>query len=243
MAIAKNMRCGWHSQSVRHSNARKYGRAGGCYAGTRFDTMRKELHLKPVEQLKYNKNELSMGVKVEMEHTTDKALAKVIAQQHLAENPSYYSDLKRAEKLLNRKYGTTIPPPPLNSANVLPVQVSTIVPSTEKDQKISNQEYNKRIIETKKQFDEAFGGDTSIKETGSYLMDNQLIEEKGTIIESSTTTDEYLKNINKIADYIEQKGKDWKQDTMLLKVEGTTFITPKKEYIPSEKENEMIEVR
>jgi hypothetical protein len=35
-----------------------------------------------------------MGVKVEMEHTDDKAKAKIIALQHLAEDPKYYTKLK-----------------------------------------------------------------------------------------------------------------------------------------------------
>jgi hypothetical protein len=41
-----------------------------------------------------NPSELAMGIKVEMEHTDDMAVAKKIAMDHLAENPNYYSDLK-----------------------------------------------------------------------------------------------------------------------------------------------------
>jgi hypothetical protein len=43
------------------------------------------------------KKELSMGIKVEMEHTKDKTKAKEIAMDHLWENPSYYSKLKKIE--------------------------------------------------------------------------------------------------------------------------------------------------
>jgi hypothetical protein len=39
-------------------------------------------------------SELAMGIKVEMEHTEDMAVAKKIAMDHLAENPKYYSELK-----------------------------------------------------------------------------------------------------------------------------------------------------
>jgi hypothetical protein len=42
--------------------------------------------------------ELMMGIKVEMEHTQDKELAKQIALDHLAELPDYYSRLKKMEK-------------------------------------------------------------------------------------------------------------------------------------------------
>jgi hypothetical protein len=43
------------------------------------------------------KKELSMGIKVEMEHTKDKTKAKEIAMDHLWENPTYYSKLKKIE--------------------------------------------------------------------------------------------------------------------------------------------------
>jgi hypothetical protein len=43
------------------------------------------------------KKELEMGIKIEMEHTDDKDKAKEIAMDHLWENPSYYSKLKKIE--------------------------------------------------------------------------------------------------------------------------------------------------
>lgn len=42
-------------------------------------------------------DQLKMGIKVEMEHTTDKEDAKNIALQHLAERPDYYTKLKKVE--------------------------------------------------------------------------------------------------------------------------------------------------
>lgn len=41
-----------------------------------------------------NPVELSMGIKVEMEHTKDPKVAEKIALDHLKENPCYYSELK-----------------------------------------------------------------------------------------------------------------------------------------------------
>jgi len=41
--------------------------------------------------------ELSMGIKVEQEHTSDKDKAKQIALDHLTEDPKYYSKLKKME--------------------------------------------------------------------------------------------------------------------------------------------------
>lgn len=41
--------------------------------------------------------ELEMGIKVELEHTPDEKVAREIAMDHLAENPSYYTKLKKAK--------------------------------------------------------------------------------------------------------------------------------------------------
>jgi len=56
---------------------------------------------------KYDANQLEMGIKHEMEHTDDKAVAKEIAKDHLEENAKYYTDLKKIEKAKYiRKIGT-----------------------------------------------------------------------------------------------------------------------------------------
>ena len=49
-----------------------------------------------VDVEKLNK-EFLKGVKVEMEHTKDKSLASEIAMDHLAEDPNYYTKLKKVE--------------------------------------------------------------------------------------------------------------------------------------------------
>ena len=58
--------------------------------------------------------ELAAGIKEEMEHSDDRALAKKTALDHLAEDPKYYSKLKRAMKkepeLLVYTKGVSKPP-------------------------------------------------------------------------------------------------------------------------------------
>jgi len=50
-------------------------------------------------------NQLNMGIKTEMEHTSNKQMAKEIAMDHLSEDPSYYSKLKKMEnKEINEKW-------------------------------------------------------------------------------------------------------------------------------------------
>lgn len=43
-----------------------------------------------------DQHELKIGIKHEMEHTKDASIAKEIALDHLAENPKYYTELKKA---------------------------------------------------------------------------------------------------------------------------------------------------
>lgn len=58
---------------------------------------------KPVKSDKfYNKKQLERGIKVEMEHTTKRSIAKKIAKHHLDEHPAYYIELAKMEKHLKR---------------------------------------------------------------------------------------------------------------------------------------------
>ena len=45
-----------------------------------------------------NKDQLRMGVKVEMEHTNDRKKSREIALDHLTEDPKYYTKLKQMEE-------------------------------------------------------------------------------------------------------------------------------------------------
>lgn len=44
-------------------------------------------------------DQLEMGLKIEMEHTTDKAIAHEIAMDHLMEDPHYYTNLSKIEEV------------------------------------------------------------------------------------------------------------------------------------------------
>ncbi len=52
-------------------------------------------HKMPLQSIK---KKLDQGIKVEMEHTTDKNIAREIAMDHIYEDPNYYSKLKTIEK-------------------------------------------------------------------------------------------------------------------------------------------------
>jgi len=139
--------------------------------------------------------------------------------------------LKRLEKRL-----PTIPALPLGEANDLPVQVSIIVPSTtENNRHLTEEEFQNRVDDEKKWMDTQFGGDTTIKDVGSYMMDGELIQEPGAIVEASMSRGKYNKLKNAIAAHAMKKREEWSQDTILLRVENRAFIVPKKDYIDNDK--------
>ena len=49
-----------------------------------------------VPDWKFNPRELALGIKTELEHTNDRALAKKIAKDHLTEFGDYYTRLLKA---------------------------------------------------------------------------------------------------------------------------------------------------
>lgn len=52
-------------------------------------------YVKPAKESEVDPFELKKGISVEMEHTQDSAKAKIIALQHLAEDPRYYTKLSK----------------------------------------------------------------------------------------------------------------------------------------------------
>ena len=66
---------------------------GGLAKGMSLADIAKH-HKMPVKSLK---TKLEQGIKTEMEHTTDKDVAREIAMDHIYEDPNYYSKLKKIE--------------------------------------------------------------------------------------------------------------------------------------------------
>ena len=53
----------------------------------------------------HNQIQLDMGIKVELEHTKNRKIAKQIALDHLCEFPKYYTELAKMEKRLKSRKG------------------------------------------------------------------------------------------------------------------------------------------
>lgn len=67
---------------------------GGLSDGMSLTDIAKK-HNVSIEVIKKN---LKQGIKVEMEHTSSKSIAKEIAMDHIAEKPDYYDRLKKVEE-------------------------------------------------------------------------------------------------------------------------------------------------
>lgn len=52
---------------------------------------------------KYNTKQLKQGIKVELEHTDKREIAKIIAKHHLDEIPDYYTRLIEMEEEAERE--------------------------------------------------------------------------------------------------------------------------------------------
>jgi hypothetical protein len=52
--------------------------------------------------LKHSKSQLAIGIRIEMEHTKSRKIARKIATDHLNENPRYYTYLVKMEKRMNK---------------------------------------------------------------------------------------------------------------------------------------------
>lgn len=57
---------------------------------------------KDKNESQFNSESLQKGMKVEVEHTKDKSLAKRISMDHLTEDPKYYDKLDKIEKAASR---------------------------------------------------------------------------------------------------------------------------------------------
>lgn len=57
----------------------------------------KQFFKKVNTDIDYDPEQVKMGIEVEKEHTNDPKIAETIAKQHLEEDPTYYTKLKKME--------------------------------------------------------------------------------------------------------------------------------------------------
>ena len=106
----------------------------------------------------------------------------------------------------------------------LQILAGVVVPSTEYNEKISSEEFNKRVKRARTYFAQ-FGGYTSVKAVGGWIEKTEgLITEDSMIVESYLTKEQWIRNKNKIRAWIREKNKSWKQHAMAMLLEDDMFI-------------------
>lgn len=107
---------------------------------------------------------------------------------------------------------------------LLPVEQVVYVPSTNIQQKqISPQEMLRRIVEVKRFLSLKYGGFTSVKGEGGYVMHNgkdKMVQEGVVKVTSFATRQKYRQYKPKLISQIRVWGKKWGQESMGLETEG-----------------------
>ena len=129
-------------------------------------------------------------------------------------------------------------------ANRLPIQFSITVPSTKIDKKITPSAFQKRINSEKRFMDKTFGGDTTVRAVGSFVLTKRkkdiLIKEKTAIVESSTTRKVFNSKRKILIKHLKDRKKQWKQNSLFFKLEGESFIFPRQSFIPHDRSKRKI---
>ncbi|MDZ4227879.1 MAG: hypothetical protein U1E54_01405 [Candidatus Levybacteria bacterium] len=88
--------------------------------------------------------------------------------------------------------------------------MAVFVPSTKKRKKISEKEFKKRILETKRFFSR-FGGYTKTNTVGGFVEEGSLIEEKVVKVESYSNVQDYKQVKAELLAWIRSKKNTWQQ--------------------------------
>ncbi len=179
-----------------------------------------------------------------MPFATDRQRRAFFAQRNNPNSSNNPIIIKTNSKTNAQKRGVIVLDPLDIKSNRLPVQVGIAVPSTELDKKISDKNFKKRINDEKKFFSKTFGGDTSIKATGSFVLKKGkkdiLIKEKISLVESSMTPVKYKQSRKILSNHIIKMKTNWKQNSVLYKVEGENYIYPRQSFIDHDKSSRKI---
>jgi hypothetical protein len=110
----------------------------------------------------------------------------------------------------------------------LPIENTVYVPQTygiEEQKKISDEEMEKRVDETRDYLSNKFGGYTSVKATGGYVLkDGRLVKERVVKVTSFSTKKDFNKNEPELINQIGRWGNKWKQESISYENEGDLFI-------------------
>jgi len=116
----------------------------------------------------------------------------------------------------------------------LPVEQAIVVPSTsgvKLQKRISRPTLSRRVNTVRRFLSDKFGGYTSVKATGGFILKNgRLIKEKVVKVTSFGTKKDFRKNKEKLFNQIDKWGRGWKQESIGYEHEGDLYLIapPKK---------------
>ncbi len=110
----------------------------------------------------------------------------------------------------------------------LPVEQAVIVPSTsgvKAQRNISKAEMSRRVNNVRRFLSNKFGGFTSVKATGGFVLKNgKLVKEKAVRVTSFATTQDFRKNKGSVIQQVGTWGRKWKQESVGYEHEGDLFV-------------------
>lgn len=107
----------------------------------------------------------------------------------------------------------------------LPIQTVTFVPSTtNKSQPITNAQFTKRVQRTRRFLSDTFGGYTSVRGVGGFVLKGKVIREKVVAVTAFSEMPTFKRNKKKWLSWVRARKKEWKQESMGIIIENDLFF-------------------
>lgn len=112
----------------------------------------------------------------------------------------------------------------VNGAFHLPIETVTIVPSTRnKTEVIPEEQYQRRVEETKTKVRELFGGSTRVEAYGEYQIKDKNIPEKVSMVYAFATREKFKRNKAKWLTWVKKKKIQWSQENIGIIIENDMY--------------------
>lgn len=110
----------------------------------------------------------------------------------------------------------------------LPIEQAIIVPSTsgiKAQKKLTKADLNIRVNNVRRFLSKRFGGYTSVKATGGFVLrDGNLVKERVVKVTSFSTKKDFKKHGSEVISQVGRWGRKWKQESVSYENEGDLFI-------------------
>jgi superfamily I DNA and/or RNA helicase len=121
-------------------------------------------------------------------------------------------------------------------SSILPNEITIYVPSTEYDEQISHEEFEKRINDVRKELGKLFEGYTSVSATGGWVVGGKVIREPVVKVTAFFEPETYLGKKKQISTYLHKKRSEWKQQLLSVEYNNKLYLLGGKKYEPPTKQ-------